>query len=184
MMRTANGCCEDLRRKSALHINARDVCDQFFARAAYVLDASDERTYHVRASLSCQKSLHRIKAKRHVRPDTFCGKNGNRGNSCLCYWNLHDDVRVNPGQPARFRNNIGCLCCSHRSADITVYQIANPADLFFNRNAFLCDQAWIRGDAVDDAPLICTFELIEIGGVEKKSHLRRNYPMVTGHPVR
>jgi len=75
------------------------------------------------------------------------------------------------GQVAAFANHLVRFGRHDFGAYVAIYDVANAANLLFNRHTFLGNQRRISSDTVDNAPGRRFFQLIEVCGVKKKFHV-------------
>ena len=83
---------------------------------------------------------------------------------------VRNDVLVQLGQFASFPDHRAGFGGNYFRADIAVYNLANPANLFADGISFPRNQRGVGSDAIDDTPIRAFANFVKIGGIQEKLH--------------
>lgn len=157
---STDGRGQNLRFVSVVRVDLDYVTDQVHAGPANIVDPPDKRADDISTRFCCQQSLRGAEAKSDIDANPLFGESGSCLYALLDERYFDNDILVNFRELQTFRYHLPGRMRNDFRTNVAIEQMADFAHAFLDRNALLGNQAWIRGDAINDAPGAGVFQLV------------------------
>ena len=136
-----------------------------------VVDAPDERGHDVRGDLRGQDGLGRREHERHVDADAVLGEALARNDAGFGHRHLHHGVLAQRREVLPLLVHGPGLGLRGLERDVAVDELQDGPPRLLHVAVLAGEERRVRGDTLQDPPLVDFADLVDVGGVEEELHL-------------